>query len=197
MPNVPLMKGNTMKALALFSLLFALPLAADAGFDRAAQAAGEAFLAEYESRTGSRPVQGPLGFRLVPEDGEMEARVYHVENGRLSAFDYHCHAHGSDLGCHSEGNSDLGAYTRSSTRYSFAEMITTVRLAVEYFTGRIAPESSIQQLTAWEAQRDVHFTIDYQQNGQSQSAFLSCHFHGGHMDCHRKRAQGPAAPESR
>lgn len=184
-----------MKYALLLTLAFSTPAFAASGWEQSITAASSAYELDYKADQG-RSASAPAGFFLERGDGEYLTRVYFVEETALRAFDYGCHQHSAEeFDCHRENRADLGAYTRSSSLYSAAEIAKATGLALELFESKEASESAITSLKAWEAEGNIRFSIRFEKEGE-KSSFIACHYHGSEMDCHRKRDAGPGEPQN-
>ena len=179
--------------ITLALLLLTAP--ASASFEKATAAATDAYRADFQAEHGLA-APDPLGFFLESEEDEILSTVYFVKDGALAADVYGCHSHGpEEFDCHREDRKQLGAYERSTSLYSAAEMRQSVPLALEFFAG-VAPGAEVTSLKLWEAQENIRYVVGYRQNGQTKTYFLACHRHGAGIDCHRKRDAGPGQPGS-
>lgn len=184
-----------MKAIVLLALAISSPAFAASGWQQSVSAAASAYELDFQADHG-QAASAPLGFSLEKEEDEILTRVYFVDSGNLRAFDYGCHQHSAEeFDCHRENRADLGAYTRSTSLYSAAEMAKATGLAIELFAAKEAPESAIKSIKAWEAEGNIRFSIRFEKEGE-KSSFIACHYHGTEMDCHRKRDAGPGEPQN-
>jgi len=183
---------KTIVSLLALSILPASSFAATV-FENATEAVTAAYRADFKAEKGLDAPE-PVGFFLEKEEDEVIATIYFLEESSLRASVYGCHQHGAHYDCHKEDRAELGAYQRSTSLYSAAEMKKSVGLALEFFSKNIAPIEAIQSLKLWEAQENIRFIVAYKTQNSDQVFFQACHYHGSKMDCHRKRDAGPGEP---
>ncbi len=180
--------------ITLLALLLANPAAAS--WIPSTEAAIQAFRADYKTDTGRELNKETLGFRLEKHEDETLVRVYFQNGEMLDANDYGCHLHSAnEFDCHKEDRASLGAYKRSSKLYTIQNLSESLGLAIELFVQKVATESSIQKIKLWEAEQNIRVVLSYDKAGKTANEFIACHFHGAHMDCHRKRDAGPGEPD--
>lgn len=184
-----------MKNLALLALLISAPAFAASPYESATVAAITAFRLDFKSEKGVDAPQ-PLGYFLENESEEILTTVYFLDGADLKADVYGCHQHGANFDCHREDRATLGSYTRSSSLYSAELLNKSVPLALDFFEANVAPVSTVKSVKLWEAEQNIRYSITFEKNGTEQKFFIGCHFHGGGMDCHRKRDAGPGEPKN-
>ena len=175
--------------------LLALGNPAQASFLDATIGVSNAYRQDYQSERGQNAPE-PVGYFLEKEGDEIISSVYFVDGTSLLATIFGCHQHGAEFDCHKENRADLGAYRRSTSLYRAEEFQKSVPLALDFFAKNVAPESSVVALKFWEAEENIRFVVTYLANGAPKTFFLACHFHGGGLDCHRKRDAGPGEPKN-
>lgn len=184
-----------MKTILSVLALTILPISsiAASSFENAAEAVTAAYRADFKAEKGLDAPE-PVGFFLELEEDEVLTTVYFLDGSSLRALVYGCHQHGNNFDCHKEDRAELGAYQRSTNLYSAAEMNKSIGLALEFFSKNIAPKETVKSLKLWEAQENIRFIVAYEKQNSKHIFFQACHYHGGKMDCHRKRDAGPGEP---
>jgi hypothetical protein len=181
--------------LMLLSLLISTQGFSASNFENAMIGSTLSYRADFQSENG-KVAPEPYGYFLENEGDETLSTVFHEDNKNLAAVIYGCHEHTlGEYDCHKEDRKILGAYSRSTNLYNAAEMQKSLPLALEFFVKNVAPEASIQNIKLWEAVSNIRYVINYKKGEKTESYFLACHYHGGEMDCHRKRDAGPGEPK--
>ncbi len=178
----------------VLGLVFSALSFSASNFEYAFSGSTEAYQTDFQTDNG-RPAPQPYGYFLEKEENEILSTVFFEENRKLTGSVYGCHEHSpGEYDCHRENKLTLSDFSRSSNLYGVEEMKQSVPLAIEFFAQNVAPESDIVSLKFWEAFSNIRYVVTYKKGENVNQYFLACHFHGGGLDCHRKRDAGPGEP---
>ena len=116
------------------------------------------------------------------------------QENQLLATEYHC----SGDHCHLAGEGPwMFPYSPKTGSFDLHEFYA----AMDYALGAVDRSfglESIQAFSLWQYGKDMFASFALQdQTGQGMLRHYLCHYHGRHIDCHRRRSQGPGAiPET-
>ena len=195
---------------ALFLALFALhrtaaaeravhPALATSPALAAGVAAAHAFAADFDTKNGR-----PLGQEFVGWDAAKDGNtgVYAIPSaGQLGKEAYACRFRQDDKGrlvttqCAASDSRETFAYAPGSRQLPLAKFEEAAVEAAEVFAKKFGAATQVEKARFWQTGGNVELALTFTAAGQpAKTAYMMCHQHGAHFDCHTQSRPGPNQP---
>jgi hypothetical protein len=165
----------------------------------AAATALEEFAADFRNSQGKDLTQEFVGLNSTVSGDDAAVEIFSLATPSTLKTDvYGCHLHLTSKGqvedahCHFEKTLGERPFTPAPRSFTIADFEVALAEAVAYFAAKIGKIETVKELKAWQTRGGIDMIFTY--GNPPQKGLLNCHYHGGHIDCHKKTRAGIGEP---
>lgn len=148
------------------------------------------FRADIRTEEGREVGDEVLGFQWSRQQDEAVLDIYEVKsNGQLGTEVYDCHLHDSSAHCNYLESRPPVAYNAPARPYKIEELLEGAKQSLILLDGRVDNLADVTSLKIWQDGREMQVRVQ-----GTKTSYLSCHYHGAGIDCHRQRNVGANEP---
>jgi hypothetical protein len=165
----------------------------------AAATALEDFAADFRKTHGKDITQEFVGLNSILSGEDAAVEIFSLATPSTLKTDvYDCHLHLTETGTAEDAHCQLEktlaprAFTPAPRSFTLEDFEIALGEGVAYFAKTVGKPETVRELKAWQTRSGIDMIFTY--GNPSQKSLLNCHYHGDHIDCHKKTRPGIGEP---